>query len=97
MTAVVDEREALMNLFASLKGEDWHNNRGWGTKKELKEWFGLKINDEGKVVSIQLDQNNLRGNFRFRLCCSLYLIVCYCRFSVKLSCCPERVESIIYA
>lgn len=55
------EREALIAIYKALDGDNWHNNTNWCSDKPLSEWAGVGTED-GFVVSLQLECNNLHGN-----------------------------------
>ena len=54
------QREALLKLYESLNGDDWHENRNWGTNTPLNRWFGVETED-GDVSRIELGRNRLAG------------------------------------
>lgn len=55
------EREVLCALYESTNGDGWNNNTNWCTEAPLDEWYGIMLNEEGYVESIDLYDNNLRG------------------------------------
>lgn len=54
------ERTALVSLYQSTNGEQW--NIRWDFTKDSKYWYGLKIQN-GHVIELRLNANNLKGNF----------------------------------
>ena len=56
-----DEREALIGAYSALGGDKWFRKDNWGSKCPIDEWYGVKTNKHGKVIKIQLDDNNLAG------------------------------------
>lgn len=56
------EREALMALYKATKGTRWSKKTNWGTDKPLSEWYGVEVDEEGRVVSLDLSKNNLVGS-----------------------------------
>lgn len=56
------DRSALLALFRSTGGADaWHASTNWDTDAELSLWHGVGVNEEGRVVALWLDGNNLQG------------------------------------
>jgi hypothetical protein len=55
------DRLALEALFKSCGGADWLNKDGWMTEAALGEWYGVKVDAEGRVVELRLHYNNLAG------------------------------------
>jgi len=57
----VSDRQALMDLYESTGGDRWHNNSGWGSSAPLNSWHGIATDGQGRVIRVDLFQNNLRG------------------------------------
>lgn len=55
------DRAALVALFGATGGVNWVLNQNWDTDAELGTWYGVEVNDEGRVVLLSLTCNNLRG------------------------------------
>lgn len=58
---VCRERKALKNMFLITGGPRWSRRDNWGTKKPLREWYGLTVSNYGNVLEIRLEHNNLTG------------------------------------
>lgn len=56
------ERNALMALYNKTKGKQWTNKKNWGSDKPVSEWYGVEVDENGRVVSLNLSQNNLNGS-----------------------------------
>ncbi len=57
-----EERSDLMKLYEAMGGEDWTESGGWGTSAPLGNWFGILVDEStGRVISIDLNRNNLSG------------------------------------
>ncbi|CAM9376069.1 unnamed protein product, partial [Ectocarpus fasciculatus] len=55
------DREALIALFRSTGGTGWRRRDNWDTDAELATWFGVtEVNDQGRVVRLDLATNNLQ-------------------------------------
>lgn len=55
------DRYALRVLFRMAGGEEWREKLNWNTDAELSTWHGVTVNDQGRVVKLDLGNNNLRG------------------------------------
>lgn len=58
------EREALIALYNSTSGSQWHNNSGWQeSTADVCSWYGVGCDvSQGSVTELQLDANNLKGS-----------------------------------
>ena len=54
-------REILSLFYDKLAGNDWKNSSNWKTEAPLKTWFGLTVDSEDRILSIDLPDNNLCG------------------------------------
>lgn len=62
VTAQVDERAVLAALYDSTGGDNWTNNTNWkDDSRDIGDWFGVGVNRNGRVVSIELPSNGLAG------------------------------------
>ena len=59
-------RDALLALFHATDGTNWHHNHMWGTDAELRLWYGVEVNDQGRVKKLLLAHNHLQGMVRQR-------------------------------
>jgi hypothetical protein len=57
----VSDRLALEALFKSCGGADWHYKEGWMTNADLGDWYGVEVEEEGRVVVLDLQSNNMIG------------------------------------
>ena len=58
---VVSQQDALTALYQSTGGPDWFDNRNWGTRRPLKDWHGIIVDDDGRVTELNLGRNGLTG------------------------------------
>ncbi|CAM9791799.1 unnamed protein product [Ectocarpus sp. 8 AP-2014] len=64
------DREALIALFRSTGGAGWERRDNWDTDAVLATWDGVEVNDQGRVVGLDLSSNNLQGLQEFfGICC----------------------------
>lgn len=61
------DRDALVALLLATRGQDgWERKDNWDTDAELAEWYGVCLNQDGRVVKLDLNHNNLRGMRRLQ-------------------------------
>ena len=54
-------RDALVALYHSTDGANWTSNRNWLSDEPMDEWFGVTADDDGRVIELDLSQNQLNG------------------------------------
>ncbi|WP_299903343.1 hypothetical protein, partial [uncultured Aquimarina sp.] len=54
------QKQALIDLYNSTDGANWTDNTNWLTDAPVCDWYGVAVVN-GKVVSISLSLNNLKG------------------------------------
>ena len=59
--SVDGDRAALVALYNATDGDNWKNNTNWLTDKPLGQWHGVWTNAQGRVDSLVLRENILRG------------------------------------
>lgn len=59
--AATIDRDALLALYGSTDGAAWNVKEHWGTDAELSQWYGVKVDAQGRVVTLKLPYNNLQG------------------------------------
>ena len=52
---------ALRALYHATDGVNWDDNDNWLTDAPLTDWHGIRVDDEGRVIGIYLNSNNLSG------------------------------------
>ena len=57
----VEDRDVLAALYAAAGGPEWTNRDNWLTEESLASWYGVEVNAEGRVVRLELSDNNLIG------------------------------------
>ena len=55
-----EEKQALIDLYNATDGPNWKNNTNWLTDAPVCDWHGVLV-DQGKVLSLSLNYNNLSG------------------------------------
>lgn len=54
-------RDALAALYEATDGANWNNHSNWLSDAPLGEWYGVTTDDHGRVVELDLSQNQLSG------------------------------------
>ena len=57
----LSDREILEILFEATGGPNWTNNENWRTDAPLGDWYGIEVDDQGRVIDLDLRENGLRG------------------------------------
>ena len=57
------EREVLLRLYRATGGTEgaWEDDTNWGSASPLEEWYGVFVDESGKVDSLFLTGNGLVG------------------------------------
>ncbi len=56
-----EERADLAGLFEALGGRNWQNSANWLTDAPLASWYGIQVDETGRVIGIDLSNNRLSG------------------------------------
>ena len=59
--SVPSESSALVSLYRATGGQEWSNDRGWLTDQPLSTWHGVTTDANGRVIGLDLSDNNLIG------------------------------------
>ena len=59
--APLSDRDLLEALYKATGGPGWTNNADWLTEASLGRWYGVDVDGQGRVTSIDLSQDNLTG------------------------------------
>ena len=79
-----DDRQTLIALYNATGGTNWNNNTNWCTDAPLNKWYGVEVNQQGRVIGLTFDGlgqygeggNNLRGNADFSKLTELISLKC---------------------
>ena len=58
---VVSDRAVLAAFYHATDGPNWLDNTNWLTDAPLGDWYGVRTNTEGRVVSLYLVRHGLSG------------------------------------
>ena len=59
--APLSDREILEIVYSTTDGPKWNNNDNWLTSAPLRDWYGVRVNGEGRVSGLSLGGNQLSG------------------------------------
>ena len=57
----IHDRDALIALYEATNGPGWRNNSGWTDAVSLGDWYGVRVDYQGRVIAIDLSRNGLSG------------------------------------
>ena len=60
-TSAETDREALVALYHATNGRNWLQNQNWLSDEPVSEWYGVEVDDDGRVTGLYLSGNNLAG------------------------------------
>ena len=75
-TIYADDREILIKFYHDTGGDNWERNDNWCSEKPIDEWYGVYVDDNGRVLEIWLDSNNLKGKGTLSGCTALECLHC---------------------
>ncbi len=55
------DRDILTILYRATGGPNWHTRNNWLTDAPLRDWYGVGVDSQGRVVTLDLFPNNLVG------------------------------------
>ena len=55
------DRQALEALYKATDGDNWRFNANWLTNQPLNLWDGIRLDRDGRIISIRLKRNNMHG------------------------------------
>ncbi len=62
-----EERQDLAALYEALGGPNWRISSNWLTDAPLDTWWGIQVDDSGRVSAIHLSRNGLSGHIPPRI------------------------------
>ena len=60
-TSAETDREALVALYHATNGRNWLQNQNWLSDEPVSDWYGVEVDDDGRVTGLYLSGNNLAG------------------------------------
>ncbi len=61
VTLPISDRDALIALYNATDGANWRNP--WDLNADMNTWIGVTLNENNRVVGLNLSNNNLSGEF----------------------------------
>ncbi len=57
------DKEILVKIYETMNGPEWTDSQGknWLSEKPIGEWGGVEINDEGRVISLRIQGDGVKG------------------------------------
>ena len=55
------DRATLVKLYEALDGANWYQNTNWLSEKPVGEWYGVEADSVGRVLFLDLAENDLFG------------------------------------
>lgn len=59
---VTADHVVLQALYEATGGEGWTHDDNWLTGRPLDTWYGVSVDDDGRVTDLDLEFNGLRGH-----------------------------------
>ena len=59
--APASDRDVLTALYKATDGPNWTNRDNWLTDAPLQDWYGVRLDGEGRVTHLDLSDNGLTG------------------------------------
>lgn len=59
---VTADHVVLQALYEATGGEGWTHDDNWLTGRPLETWYGVSVDDDGRVTDLDLEFNGLRGH-----------------------------------
>ena len=61
ITVTTSDRAGLVALYQATDGQNWVSNENWLTDAPLGEWYGVRVDGQGRVAGLSLGSSNLSG------------------------------------
>lgn len=58
-----EDHPALVALYETLNGPEWHNKENWLSHEPISEWWGVSTDRDRRVTGLDLGFNNVHGEF----------------------------------
>ena len=64
---VCPDADVLRELYEATGGGGWTNSEGWLEDRPLGDWYGVDVDADGRVSTVDLERNGLSGSLPGRL------------------------------
>ena len=61
------DRDRLSAMYHMTDGAGWRNSQNWLSTRPLDQWYGVELDEQGRVVGLDLSSNRLSGPIPFEL------------------------------
>ncbi len=55
------DRDVLVTLYEATDGDNWLENRNWLSNRPIGDWYGVSVDDSGRVIGLYLSENEMSG------------------------------------
>ena len=69
MSCPREDRKTLEKFYEAAEGVTWHEDENWNSPNPPGQWFGVRTNEDGRVISLRLPDNGLSGEIPRELLC----------------------------
>ena len=94
-TLNLSDREILEVLYKETGGDKWTQRDGWLTDAPLDQWYGVKTDEDGRVTSLVLQGNGLRGSIPAELGNLTHLTYLYLRENGLKGALPPEIGNLV--
>ena len=87
-------RDALVALYHAADGANWNRNDNWLGDAPLGEWYGVTTDDTGRVIDLDLSENQLTGEIPAELGNLVNLRTLLLAGNQLTGCAPAELEAV---
>lgn len=62
------ECAALVALYNATGGDNWANKANWCSDRPVSEWYGVTVDEQGRVAGLKMEVNNMTGCIPAEFC-----------------------------
>ena len=55
------DRDVLVTFYEATDGDNWLENRNWLSNRPIGDWYGVSVDDSGRVIGLYLSENEMSG------------------------------------
>jgi len=63
----IQDRVVIASLFAAWEGRDWKDSTNWLSSSSVCAWYAVGCDEDDRITSLSLPNNNIRGSLETRL------------------------------
>ena len=61
VTVRSSDKDVLVALYNETDGDNWASSKNWLSESPLGKWYGVTVDEDGRVTELNLRNNNLHG------------------------------------